>query len=167
MLYIFIDESGDLGFTERSTKYYVIASVETRNLLNLTRIIKRVRKTLRKKRKNIPELKFARSDDVIRKRLLKKAVEEDLTFSAIVLQKYVVLKDEKDELHKCLADFIAELLNEYDKDELVVVIDKFMKKGEYLTSIWNITCIVEPKIFQIHQKLQSSTEIPNSIRVCR
>ncbi len=49
MLYVFIDESGDLGFTEKSTKYYVIACIETRNLLGLSRVIKKVRKTLGKK----------------------------------------------------------------------------------------------------------------------
>ncbi len=52
MLYVFIDESGDLGFAKKSTKYYVIASVETRDLVVPSRIIKRVRKTLGKKEEN-------------------------------------------------------------------------------------------------------------------
>jgi len=134
MLYIFIDESGDLGFTKKSTKYYVIASVETRNLLRLSRTIKKVRKTLRKKKKNIPEFKFARSDDVTRKRLLEKAVEEDLLFSAIILQKqavYEYLRNRKDKLHNYLAECIAESLVEYsDEKKFKLIIDKFIMSKE-------------------------------------
>lgn len=135
MLYVFIDESGDLGFTENSTKYYIIASVETRNLLGLDRVIKKVRKTLGKKKKNIPEFKFARSDDVIRERFLKRAVEEDLLFSAIVLQKQMVydyLRDKKDKLHNYLAGFIAESLSyEYSNEkEFKIIVDKFIMSKE-------------------------------------
>jgi len=158
MLYVFIDESGDLGFTERSTKYYVIASVETRNLLNLSRVIKQVRKTLRKKQRNIPEFKFARSDDVIRKRLLKKAVEEDLAFSVIVLQKYTVypyLRDKKDKLHNYLAGFIAESLSyEYDEDELIVVVDKFIMSEEKRREFnWYLE-------YRLHNGVQGLSDIP-------
>lgn len=98
MLYVFIDESGNLGFTKKSTKYYVIASVETRNLIELNGVVKKVRKTLRKKKKNIPEFKFTRSDDVIRRRFLSRLIEIDVSFSVIVLQKQTVynyLKDKK------------------------------------------------------------------------
>ncbi len=135
MLYVFIDESGDLGFSEKSTKYYVIASVETRNLLGLSRVIKKVRKTLGKKKKNIPEFKFARSDDIIRERLLKRAVEEDLLFSAIVLQKQMVynyLRNKKDKLYNYLTGFIAESLNyEYsDEREFKIIVDKFIMSEE-------------------------------------
>ncbi len=136
MLYVFIDESGDLGFTKKSTKYYVIACIETRNLLGLLfRVIKKVRRTLGKKKKNIPEFKFARSDDVIRERLLKRVVEEDLLFSAIVLQKQMVysyLRNKKDKLHNYLTGFIAESLNyEYSNEkEFKIIVDKFIMSEE-------------------------------------
>lgn len=51
MVYVFVDESGDLGFTSSSSNYYVIACVEVFDLLELARATKRVRKTLRKKKK--------------------------------------------------------------------------------------------------------------------
>jgi len=41
--YIYIDESGDLGFTEKSTKYYVIAAVETKNPQQFSRMFKKIR----------------------------------------------------------------------------------------------------------------------------
>ena len=81
MLYVFIDESGDLGFTPKSTKYYIIASVETRDYVELNNVVKRVRRTLKKHKKNIPEFKFTRSNDVIRRRLLNKLIKTNVNFS--------------------------------------------------------------------------------------
>lgn len=135
MLYVFVDESGDLGFTKKSTSYYITASVETRNLLGLSRIIKKVRKTLGKRKKNIPEFKFAKSDEVVRERLLKRAVKEELLFSAVILQKQMVynyLRDRKDKLYNYLAGFIAESLsNEYDNEsEFIIIVDKFIMREE-------------------------------------
>lgn len=72
MVYVFVDESGDLGFTSKSTKYYVIACVEVFDLLELARATKKARKTLSKKKKNIPELKFSESEHKIRRRFLEK-----------------------------------------------------------------------------------------------
>ncbi len=56
MLHIFIDESGDLGFTDKSSKYYILASVEVkhpcteevRNTIN-KRVFKKIRRKLKKK----------------------------------------------------------------------------------------------------------------------
>ncbi|RLI88191.1 MAG: hypothetical protein DRO98_03490 [Archaeoglobales archaeon] len=135
MLYVFIDESGNLGFTKKSTKYYVIASVETRNLTELNGVVKKVRKTLRKKKKNIPEFKFTRSDDVIRRRFLSRLIEIDVSFSVIVLQKQTVynyLKDKKEKLHNYLAGFLAESLSyDYsDEREFKIIVDKFIMSKE-------------------------------------
>ncbi len=150
----------------KSTSYYIIASVETRNTLIPSKIIKKVRKTLGKRKKNIPEFKFARSDDIIRERLLKRAVEEDLLFSAVVLKKkkkmvYDHLRDKKDKLHNYLAGFIAESLsNDYDNEnEFEIIVDKFIMREEkrrefdkYLKSrlLKNYRHPVEPKIKIIH-----------------
>lgn len=164
MLYVFVDESGDLGFTKKSTSYYITASVETRNLLGLSRIIKKVRKTLGKRKKNIPEFKFAKSDDIIRERLLKRAVKEELLFSAVILQKQMVydyLRDRKDKLYNYLAGFIAESLsNDYDYErEFIIIVDKFIMREEkrrefdwYLKSklLKNYRHPAEPKIEIIH-----------------
>jgi len=135
MLYVFIDESGDLGFTKNSTKYYVIATVEARDLLELSRVAKRVRKTIGKKKKNIPELKFSKSDDVIRRRFFDKLVKENITFSAIVLHKRMVynyLRNKKEKLHNYLAGLLAEsLCYEYSNErEFSLIIDKFIMNTE-------------------------------------
>lgn len=145
MLYVFIDESGDLGFTRKSTKYYVIASVETNDLLQINRVPKKVRKTLKKGKKNIPEFKFTRSSDLIRRRFLERLVKADVTFSAIVLQKrtvYDYLRDKKEKIHNYLAGFIAESLSyEYGYEtEFEIVVDKFIMSREKRSEFdWYLT----------------------------
>ncbi len=164
MLYVFVDESGDLGFTKKSTSYYIIASVETRSTVIPSRIIKKVRRTLGKQKKNIPEFKFTKSDDTVRRRLLERAVKEDLLFSAVVLKKKMVydyLRDKKDKLHNYLAGFIAESLsNDYDDEkEFEIIVDKFIMREEkrrefdwYLESrlLRNYRDSAEPKVKIVH-----------------
>jgi len=133
VLYVFIDESGDLGFTKKSSKYYVIASVETQNLNELNRVPKKVRKRLKKKEKDIPEFKFSRSSDKVRTIFLKKLNKTDSYFSVVILQKKMVydhLRDKREKIHNYLAGFIAEsLCMEYpDEVSFKVVVDKFMDR---------------------------------------
>ncbi|RLI77809.1 hypothetical protein DRP04_10845 [Archaeoglobales archaeon] len=87
MLYVFIDESGDLGFTEKSTKYYVVASVETINDQQIAQEFKKVRKKLKKRERDIPEFKFTKTNKRTKMKILSKLVELDISFSAIVLDK--------------------------------------------------------------------------------
>lgn len=135
MLYVFIDESGDLGFTDKASKYYIIASVETKNFTELNSIVKKVRKTLKKGKRNIPEFKFTRSDEIIQRRFLNKLIEANVSFSAIVLQKQTVydyLRDKKEKLHNYLAGFLAESLSyDYSEErEFKIIVDKFIMSRE-------------------------------------
>jgi hypothetical protein len=134
MLYVYVDESGDLGFTEKSSRYYVIATAEVSNPLIAERVIKRVRKKLKKKEKSISEFKFSRSDEKIRNFVLKEAVKAEMNFSAIVLDKkmvYQYLKDKKDVLHNYLTGFLAESLSYYeDETDFRIVVDKFIMRKE-------------------------------------
>ena len=49
MMYIFLDESGDLGFSKRSSKWFLFTMVVIDDPKKLERVIKKVRKTLNKK----------------------------------------------------------------------------------------------------------------------
>ena len=134
MLYVYVDESGDLGFTERSSRYYVIATAEVSNPLIAERIIKKVRKKLKKKERNIPEFKFSSSSEKIRNSILKEAVEAEMNFSAIVLEKRMVyqrLRDKKDILHNYLTGFLIESLSYYeDESDFRIIVDKFIMQKE-------------------------------------
>jgi len=58
-VYIYLDESGDLGFSSRSSKYFVIAALLTKDRLQIEKCITKVRKErLPKKYKKISELKY-------------------------------------------------------------------------------------------------------------
>jgi len=181
MLHIFIDESGDLGFTTKSSKSYIIASVGTRDLVELNRIPKKVRRTLRKKRKDISEFKFTRSDDVVRRRFIERLVRANVSFSAIVLKKEMVydyLRDRKEKIHNYLTGFLAEsLTHDYsDEKEIRIVVDKFIMSEErrdefdrylrwrlsnYSSRFLNIEIIHEDS--QQHPGLQAADFVAGSI----
>jgi hypothetical protein len=59
---IYIDESGDLGFTGRSSPYFVIAALIVHNPLTIRRCFAKIRRNkLKKKYKKLPEFKFNNS----------------------------------------------------------------------------------------------------------
>jgi len=60
-------ESGDLGFNRKSSNHIVIALLITKNPFKVERCIKRIRlRKLKKKLKELPEIKFNKSNDHIR-----------------------------------------------------------------------------------------------------
>lgn len=135
MVYVFVDESGDLGFNNNASNYYVITFVETSKPKELVNIAKKVRKTLRKKKNDIPEFKFSGSDNTIRMRFLKHLLKTDATYSAVILQKRMVynpLRERREKLHNYLAGFLGEsLINEYEYEpEFNIIVDKFMNKNQ-------------------------------------
>jgi hypothetical protein len=70
MTYIFIDESGDLGFSDGSSRYFVFTAVLCDDYRELERIIKKARKSLSKKHKKVRELHAYHADSKTRKRVL-------------------------------------------------------------------------------------------------
>src|SRR3989338_95902 len=99
MKYIFLDESGELGFKDSSSKYFVITllSCDGGEIYSLRRIIKRVRgKLIKKKIKKYPELKGNNSSDKIRVEILQRFAKTNSEIFVIILEKtkvYEYLKD--------------------------------------------------------------------------
>ena len=70
-LTVFVDESGDVGFSDRSSKHLTLVAVATEAPLVLERIPKKVRRTLLMKRqRQVPELKFHASSPRVRRAFL-------------------------------------------------------------------------------------------------
>lgn len=115
MTYIFLDESGDLGFKEQSSKWFLFTVVVIDNKRELEKIIKKVRKTLKKKHKNLNELHSYHSDEITRKRILKKLAElNDLKVFCVVLNKkkvYVDLQNQKNYLYNYTANILLDRLH--------------------------------------------------------
>src|SRR3989338_6170956 len=129
MKYIFLDESGELGFKESSSNYFIITllSCDEGEIYALRRIMKRVReRLLKKKDKRRPELKGNNSSDKIRMDVLGRFAKTKSEVFVVVLEKskvYEYLKDKKDKLYNYLSNLI---LNEcsFDDSHICLVVDK-------------------------------------------
>ena len=110
MQYLFIDESGNLGFGEKSGKFFIITLLLTDDEVPLSRILKGVRKRLGKPK--LFELKAAKSSDVVRETVLNGLVKENVQILTIILNKNKVLpklQKKKDKLYNYVA---GQILNE-------------------------------------------------------
>ncbi len=84
-MYVYLDESGDLGFGERSTKYFTIAFVVTEHPVRFKRCVRKV-----KEKYHIPsnaELKGSVTIKNIKEDLLKRLATLDMEIHAITVEK--------------------------------------------------------------------------------
>ncbi len=103
MHYLFIDETGDLGFKEgKSTRYFVVGCVYTTSSARITKEMQRIREKLRRRGYTEDEIKFklrrrARRIDDVAKYVLREVVENDrlrdVRFGGIALDKSTVYED--------------------------------------------------------------------------
>ena len=91
MSYLYIDESGDLGFSSKGSEYFIITCVkidDERENLNFQRLVKKVRlRKLSKKYKEMPELKFTNSRHEIRDAFLSRIAKLKLEIYSIIIKK--------------------------------------------------------------------------------
>src|SRR3990167_2506825 len=114
MSYIFLDESGDLGFGKRSSKWFLFTLVVVDDPRKLERVIKKTRKSLKKKyKRTMSELHAYHCDDITRIRVLTKLAEQDISVVTTVLNKskvYVDLQNQKNYLYNFTANIILDRL---------------------------------------------------------
>ena len=149
MLYIFLDESGDLGFSTRSSRWFVITVVLTSNHRRIEKCVKRVHKGLKKKYKRVKELHAYHSDAITKRRILRLLSEvDDLQIFCIVLNKrkvYIDLRRQKNYLYNYTANILLDRI--YNRkivkndNKVLIYIDqretnKFLKKNfeDYLSN---------------------------------
>ncbi len=91
MNYIYIDESGDLGFSEKGSEYFVMSAIVindegTHN--QFRRIPKKIRqRKLKKSFKKQSELKFSNSSVLIREQFLTRAAKLPIKVYALIIKK--------------------------------------------------------------------------------
>ncbi|MFH1801919.1 MAG: DUF3800 domain-containing protein [archaeon] len=127
MKYIFLDESGELGFKKKaSSKFFTLTLLVcgARAETELQRVIKKIRqKILKKKLKQSPEIKWNNSSEAIRKRVFGKLSNIDFEVFTIVLDKSKVfeyLKEKKHKLYNYLSQLIIAECSLSDNIELIV-----------------------------------------------
>lgn len=115
-MYIFLDESGDLGFKFKkgSSKWFLFTLVVVDDPRKLERVIKKVRIGLAKKHKRkMSELHAYHCDNATRSRVLSRLAEEDIIVVTTVLNKskvYVDLQNQKNYLYNFTANIILDRL---------------------------------------------------------
>lgn len=115
MSYIFLDESGDLGFnfTKKNTsKFFIITILFTQDKKQIEKIVKKTHATLKKKhRRRGGTLHAYKESPITRKRLLTKLNEKDIMILCIYLNKanvYTKLQDEKEILYNYVTNILLD-----------------------------------------------------------
>lgn len=115
MGYIFLDESGDLGFDfskKRTTSFFIITVFYVKNKRNVERVVKTVFKELFKKHKHKSGVLHANKENKItRKKLLSKLNELDIKVMVIYLNKnkvYTKLQNEKNILYNYVTNILLD-----------------------------------------------------------
>lgn len=132
MVYIFLDESGDLGFKKSSSKWFLFTIAMTNDAYALERVVKRVWRSLKKKHRGLGELHASHEKDSTRKRVLKQLNEiDDLKVLCVILNKkkaYVDLQNQKNYLYNYTANILLERLHSKEmlkpKESIQLFIDR-------------------------------------------
>lgn len=123
--YIYIDESGDLG--EHGSPYFIVVSVLTENPLELNRIIKKIRqRKLKKKLKELREIKANNSNRIIRESILNSICKTSCSIIALAVKKESIAKhlfDVKEKLYNYLCGILISKIPVSSK-KVIIVIDK-------------------------------------------
>jgi len=149
MAYIFLDESGDLGFKKTSSKWFLFTIAMVSDPRSLERIVKKVWRPLKKKHKRLGELHAYHANDITRRRMLKGLSEvPDLRVLCIILNKekvYVELQNQKNYLYNYTANILLDRLHTKEilsaKDHIELYTDrkdtkKYLRENftQYLTN---------------------------------
>jgi len=115
MNYIFLDESGDLGFNfkkKKTSKVFVITCLFVENKKPIEKIVRKTHSELKKKyKRRFGILHAVKEKPIIRQRLLKRLSEKDCTIMTIYLNKkrvYTNLQNEKQVLYNYVANILLD-----------------------------------------------------------
>lgn len=171
MKYLFLDESGELGFKLTSSRYFLIAilSCDDNEIKKVRKIIKRIRtRKLKKKLKELTELKANNTSKQIREAVLKKLNSLNIEIYTIILDKkqvYDYLKNKKDKLYNYVSHLIISECSINDKN-----IDLFVdKRGakiiaseftNYITEkLKGINKKCKLKVYHLDSKIESGLQV--------
>ncbi|MDR2967942.1 MAG: DUF3800 domain-containing protein [Methanobacteriaceae archaeon] len=127
MVYLIIDESGDLG--RYGSKYFIILGILIKNEKKLGKIIKTLRRNkFKKKLANMHEIKGTNSSSKIIKQILRKLNKLNAKLYCIVFDKEKFPIEDKNKCYDYLAGLIAEQIK--INSSLIIRIDKSKAKYE-------------------------------------
>jgi len=131
-MFIYLDESGDLGFKKGSSKYFIITLLKTKDEKSIRRCIKKIRqRKLNKKLKQVPEIKANNSPPQIRRKILEELGKLDIEIYCIVLPKekvYERLREMKYKLYNYVVGKLLQGAIVFNRNINVIVDRLSMKK---------------------------------------
>ena len=114
MTYIFMDESGDMGFSKKSSKWFLFTLAIVDDQKDLERVVKKVWKKIHKKHKHVGELHASNEKEITISRMLQMLAEVDsLKVMTIILNKkkvHVDLQNQKNYLYNYTANIVLDRL---------------------------------------------------------
>lgn len=158
MTYIYIDESGDLGFSKKGSDYFILTCVKIDNEetnQSFRRIPKKVRqRKLSKKHKKLAELKFSNSSNEIRTNFLSRAAKLNLEIYSVIIKKdktYGKLQNNLSILYNYLIKILLEdpLRKLRDSLHLHICLDRCMS----ISQRENFENYIKTEFFSIFQKI--------------
>jgi len=159
MLFIYLDESGDLGFNlknGRTTKHFVISILIVRGQDDNRKVIKAVNKTLKRKLnpknkriRHVEELKGTKTNLEIKKYFFSLIEGIDFEIHAVVVEKeaYTTRRRNQDQLYNHIASHVLNGIQIDDANCCVsLVIDKSKARPAILQFNKYVTNILKDKI---------------------
>jgi len=113
MSYIFLDESGDLGFSfdKGSSRYFVVVAVVVDNKRQLEKIVRRVHDGLVKKYRVIGTLHACKEKDSTIISMLKRLNESSLHIFAAIFNKAMIFNHQRSNINTLYNSMVCLLLN--------------------------------------------------------
>ena len=142
MAYIFLDESGDLGFDfskKRTSKYFIITCLFTPHKRPIEKIVAKTHAELKKKhKKRGGVLHCFQEKPITRQRLLKRLSNKDCSIMAIYLNKnkvYTKLQNEKDVLYNYVTNILLDRIcvkKLIDKNKPIILVASRKETNKFL-----------------------------------
>ena len=136
MLYLFLDESGDLGFNfrnKRTSKFFIVTILATTSKRSIEKLVSKTYLSIKRRKQKSGTLHAFRETPITRLRLLKGLADKDCTVMTLYLNKkrvYTKLTDEKVVLYNYLTN---------------ILLDRIMNKRLINTKVDSVTLIASQR----------------------
>jgi len=160
---VFIDESGDMGFSPKATSYFIAAYVVVPNpILVRTELSKLLKKLHKSRLYSGDELKFSKSSRKTRLKVLEKMIRYDWSGGLIVIEKSKTKNDLRSKpnilynyliVHNVIKDTMIDLKS---SEDLCLHIDRSLSRSnreafdEYARNkadwVWNVELARSPRL---------------------
>ncbi len=136
-MYVYIDESGDLGFSEKSSRFFIVAYMILDHPFEISKVMKRLLKKLHERKeyaRRCNELKYSNSKHAVRQIVLEKICKCNIKIGFVVLDKAKVKPELKEKptllynyviVNHVMKNILPELTS---SDKLYIIVDKSLRR---------------------------------------